>query len=241
MTVKTTSLPPARHAGPHLGVLAIVFTLLFSVGLYFVTDLAGKSHFPSPLQPPQEVIEYFRSRPSSALLCAFLQFGSAVPLALFTATAVSRLRFLGVRAAGTYIALYGGFAASFNTMASTLFTWSLVQPGIADDAVLTRALHFLTFAFGGPGYSVPLGLFIAGISIPALFLRLLPRWLAIFGLVLAVVGELSWLSLIIPNALFLIPLTRFPAFVWLIVVGFKLPRSRTDLAEAKGQWTRNNH
>jgi hypothetical protein len=34
------------------------------------------------------------------------------------------------------------------------------------------------------------------------------------------------LSLVIPNALFLIPLTRFPAFIWLIGAGFALPKTR---------------
>jgi hypothetical protein len=42
------------------------------------------------------------------------------------------------------------------------------------------------------------------------------------GIVLGIIGELSALSLIVPQALFLIPLTRFPGFVWLILAGFKL-------------------
>jgi hypothetical protein len=45
-------------------------------------------------------------------------------------------------------------------------------------------------------------------------------------LILAACGELSWLSLEIPGAAFLIPLTRFPGFVWMIAVGFTLPAAR---------------
>jgi hypothetical protein len=37
------------------------------------------------------------------------------------------------------------------------------------------------------------------------------------------VGESSVLSLVIPKLVPLIPLTRFPGFIWLIFVGFKLP------------------
>jgi hypothetical protein len=37
---------------------------------------------------------------------------------------------------------------------------------------------------------------------------------------LAVAGELSWLNLVFPQVLFLIPLVRFPGFVWLIATGF---------------------
>jgi len=39
-----------------------------------------------------------------------------------------------------------------------------------------------------------------------------------------VIGELSFFSLTIPGAVFLIPLTRFPSFLWLIAAGFMLPK-----------------
>lgn len=39
-------------------------------------------------------------------------------------------------------------------------------------------------------------------------------------------------SLIVPQALFLIPLTRFPGFVWLIAAGFKLSGGRINASEA---------
>ena len=71
-----------------------------------------------------------------------------------------------------------------------------------------------------------MGLLIAGISITAAFMKLLPRWVIVFGLILAVAGELSWLNLAFPKLLFLIPLVRFPGFVWLIAVGFLLPKTR---------------
>jgi hypothetical protein len=68
-----------------------------------------------------------------------------------------------------------------------------------------------------------MGLLIAGVCIPALFAKLLPRWIVALGLVLAFAGELSWLNLVFPQALFLIPLVRFPGFIWMIAVGFALP------------------
>jgi hypothetical protein len=64
---------------------------------------------------------------------------------------------------------------------------------------------------------------MAGICIPAFFRKLVPRWITILGLVLALCGELSWLNIEFPSALFLIPLTRFPGFVWMIAMGFALP------------------
>lgn len=212
-----------RHPSPPLGVVAVVFTVLFCAGLYPVTMFGGMPYFPGPWEPAQTIVSFFRLRPTAALLCAFLQFGSAIPLGIFTATVVSRLRFLGVRAAGIHIALFGGFGAAFAVASSALVLWTMTHPGIAQDAALTQALYFLSYGLGGPGYSVPLGLLMAGVSVVTLFYRLVPRWISILGLALAVCGELSWLNLEFPKALFLIPLTRFPGFVWMIAVGFALP------------------
>src|SRR5205085_3746398 len=162
--------------------------------------------------------------PKTVLICAFLQFGAAIPLGIFTATMVSRLQFLGVRAVGVYIALFGGLMTAFDMAASAYVLWVMAYPGIAQDPTVLRALYYLGFSFGGVGFSVPLGLLMAGVCIPAAFFKLLPKWLVAFGLVLENIGELNVQSLMIPQALFLIPLTRFPGFIWLIAAGFTLPR-----------------
>jgi hypothetical protein len=86
-------------------------------------------------------------------------------------------------------------------------------------------LYYLAFAIGGVGFSVPMGLLIAGLAVPAAIMKLLPKWLVVSGFALGIIGELSALRLIIPQALFLIPLTRFPGFVWLIAAGFALRAS----------------
>jgi hypothetical protein len=108
---------------------------------------------------------------------------------------------------------------------SALVLWVMVCPGIAQDTAILRALYYLVFAIGGVGFSVPMGVLIAGLSVPAAIMRLLPKWLVVFGLALGVIGELSALSLVVPQALFLIPLTRFPGFIWLVAVGFALPKT----------------
>jgi hypothetical protein len=213
------------HRGPSPGILAIVFMVLFNAGLYFVISFSKDApHFPGPWESAEVIVSYFREHSADVLICAFFQFGAAVPLGIFTATMASRLRFLGVKAAGTNIALFGGTFASVSLAISALILWVMAYPGVAQEAAITRALYYLVYAIGGVGYSVPLGLLIAGISVTAYFTGVLPRWLVLGGLFLAVAGELSWLSMIFPKALFLIPLTRFPGFIWLIIAGFKLPK-----------------
>jgi hypothetical protein len=223
-----------RNRGPHLGIVAIVFTGLFNAGLYQVISLTGGPHFPLPWDSSANVAAYFRDNPLAAVWCAFLQFGSAVALGVYTATFVSRLHFHGVRAAGASIAWFGGLMTAFNLALSALIIWVLAQPGIAQNDSLAHALYYLMYTVGGVGYSVPLGLLIAGICVPSAFMNLLPRWLLVFGFGLAVVGELSILSLLTQQAVPLIPLTRFPGFLWLIAAGFALPRGISRPASQVG-------
>ena len=105
-------------------------------------------------------------------------------------------------------------------------TWAMTQPGMADDLSTLRALQLLSFATGGVGHVVGLGLLLAGVSTPAAFARLLPRWIVWLGLALAVLAELSSVSLVFPMAALLLPLSRFPSLVWLIAAGFAMPSSR---------------
>jgi hypothetical protein len=213
------------HRGPHPGIVAIAYTLLFNAGLYQVVTFTGGPHFPGPWESSHTIAAYFQGHPTATLICAFLQFGAAIPLGIFSATMVSRLQFLGVRTAGPSIAFFGGSMTAVNMALSALVLWVMVYPGIAQDTAVLRALYYLVFAIGGVGFSVPMGILIAGLSVPAAIMKLLPKWLVVFGLVLTVIGELSALSLVVPQLLFLIPLTRFPGFIWLIAAGFALPKT----------------
>lgn len=226
----------AHHASPHLGALAVVFTVLFCAGLYPVTYFGGRPSFPLPWASPLDVVAFLNLRHSAAVFCAWMHFGSMIPLGIFTATIVSRLEFFGVRAAGIKIALFGGFATALLTMAASVVLWTMTIPGVSQEPILAGALHFLNFALGGPGYSVPLGLLMAGVSVPLLFRPLVPRWIPILGLILAAFGELSWFTFEFRPALALIPLTRFPGFIWMIAVGFALP---TSLPQAQREMERS--
>jgi hypothetical protein len=213
----------ARHAGPSPGFVAIAYALVFLAGLALISPFDGKPGFPKPGDPLNAVLAFFQSKGPSVGLFGALQFGAAIPLGIFTATMVSRLRFLGIRAAGAYIALFGGFAAALNMFAAGSIIWVMGSSAVTQSPAILQSLFSLSFALGGPGFAAPFGLLMAGISVTAGFRKLLPRWIVVLGLALAVAGELSWLALIFPIALFLIPLTRFLGFIWLIAAGFALP------------------
>jgi hypothetical protein len=216
-----------RFQGPHIGILAVIFTTLFILGLsYVITFTPGAPHYPNPYDPAAVVVAYFREHPHDALMCTFFQFLSAIPLGIFTVTVWTRLRWLGVKAAGPSIGLLGGLLVTVNMIIGSMLGWAMVFPGVAADDGALRALYYMGFGIGGVGYSVPMGLMIAGIAVSAGFAKLLPRWMVVFGVILAVIGEASCLALLSPKLTLLIPLTRFPGFIWLILAGMQLAKRK---------------
>lgn len=222
----TTPRRRQAQGGPPLGVLAVVFTGLFVVGLVLSTAIAGGHTYPSPFSDGIGIQVYFHEHRGAVLTTAFFQFGAAIPLAIYAATVSARLRTLGILAPGATIAQVGGVLAAAFLALSGLVSWVLSRPEVTSDPALVRALHDLGFAAGGVGHVVPLGLLVAGIAVPGWLAKLLPRWLAFTGLGIAAVAELATLALLVPDLSVLLPIARFTALAWLIVVGFRLPRTR---------------
>lgn len=215
--------PVAENRALHLGVLAVAYAVLFNLGLMFVTYLAPPPHYPSPGVTPRTVLQYFAVSATLVRISDFISIGAFMVLGVLVAGLVSRLQLFGGSGSGPAIALFAGLLTAFDQTASHLSQWVITWPGIEQGTML--ALYYLSYAFGGPGFSVPMGLFIGAVALTARSLDLLPRWIVWSGIVIALIGEVSWLNLLAPTTFFLpitIPATRFPAFVWLIVAGFAL-------------------
>jgi len=229
-TTEAPSRPVHRQfpGGPPLAGLAAVSTALLLTGLIVGAAMAGRT-FPSPFDSGASILAYFRGQQDAVRISSFFQFAAAVPLAIYAATASARLNNLGIRAPGATIAFVGGALAAAFLAFSGLVSWTLAQPAVLASAPLVRALHDLSFAAGGPGSVVPFGLLIAGLAVPAAFGALLPRWLVVVGLILAVAAEFSALSLLADGFSNLLPVARFAGLAWLITAGALLPitRSRT--------------
>lgn len=114
-----------------------------------------------------------------------------------------------------------------NAFLGTMAMWTLLHPGVIEHPPTVLALYYFAYALGGPGFSVSMGLFLAGVSVTEGFMKLLPKRLVFSGVILAAAGELSSLYLAFAKLLFLIPLVRFPGFIWLIAAGFLLPTFRS--------------
>lgn len=222
-------------AGPPLPPTAIATLALFMASLILPIILATGATFPSPYSDEATIVDYFRAHPGPVLITALLQFSASLPLGIFAATASVRLNHLGVRAPGPTIGLAGGVLASASMALSGLLTWTLSRPEILEHTELIRLMHDLAFITGGPGFTVPAGLLVAGIAVPGLLARLLPRWHAWAGLVIAGLAMIATLTVAIPELSILLPIVRFPALAWIVIAALLLPRQRRSTARKESR------
>jgi hypothetical protein len=227
--------PSPHFRGPSLILLATVHILIFVSGLVVAGVLRHGAHFVTPFAPAEELRSFVALSPQAVRVSNFFLFGSAVPFGIFAVTTVSRLRFMGVRAAGTNIALLGGLIATIALLLSGAVGWILSVPEVLASAQIVKAVTFLNFLLGGVVFAVGFGLLAAGVSVTCYFMRLLPRWLVAFGMFIAITGELSSFSLLAFPANFFIPITRYLGLIWMVSVAIALTRNRKGAAAKTGE------
>ena len=219
-----TELSSRPQRWPHPGILAAISLALTVLGIAVAGAMSGGDALTSPYA--HDLVERVAGHHDAFRALAFFQLGAAVPLAILGATLCARLQSFGVRVPGPLIALVGGVLASTSLLLAASVTFVESRPEATGDAALTHALAFLAFVAGGPAYAVGIGLLVAGVAVPALVLRLVPRPVAVLGLVVAVLAELSWFGLLAQPVQYLVPVARFGGALWLVAVGFLLPASR---------------
>ena len=220
-----TSSQPDDRRGRRQGGPPLLAPVL-AYGALTIAAVVLSAAVPHPSASAEAVLAYDRAHHTALQVAGFLITGASVPLAIWTATVYRRLRTLGVTAPGAVIALAGGLLAAAFLSLSGLISWTSSQVSAAAGPGLARALADLSFATGGAGFVVPFALLLAGISVPALILRLTPRPWAWLGLAVAVAAVLSTFTLLTATLDVLLPIERFGGLVWLIGTSVLLPLDR---------------
>jgi len=218
----------ARYSGPNLLLLTLIYLGLLIAGGSKLSAAVAMPH-----DSAERALAYMTLHGRTIQLGAFFELISAIPLGMFVATTVSRMRFLGMSASEESIAFLGGISATLLLMLAALTNWSLTRPGIPEAAGAAAALRAVSFAAAGPGFVVMLGFFVAGVSITAGLHRNLPRWLMWLGIVVGLACELASLTVLDFRAGYFIPAGRFGSIVWMICLSLTLPRSITKFENAK--------
>jgi hypothetical protein len=152
-----------RFHGPSLLLLATVHLLIFASGLVAAAVFRHAARFVTPFAPAEELRAFLAVSPTAVRVSNFFLLGSAIPFGIFAVTTVSRLRYMGVRAAGTNIALLGGLIATMALILSGIIGWILSVPEVLASTPVVKMVNFLNFLLGGVVFSVGFGLLAAGV------------------------------------------------------------------------------
>ena len=204
-------------------------------GALVIAAVAVSVGGPRPGTSAAATLSYDQAHTGLLHVAAVLIFGAAAPLAIWAATIYRRLRTLGVTAPGAVIGLAGGILAAASLALSGLFTWVAADTAADAGPALARVLFDLSFAAGAAGFVVPSALLVAGVAVPALIMRLTPRWLAWAGLVIAAAGVLSTLTLLTSALDATLPIGRFGGLIWIVAVSVLLPATRHRLPARAGE------
>jgi hypothetical protein len=224
-TAPSTSGRTGPQGGPPLLAPALAY------GALMIASVILSARAPQPSASASALLTFERSHHTELQVAGFLSFAASAPLAIWSATAYRRLGTLGVTAPGAVIALAGGLLAAASLALSGLISWTSAQVAPIASPALARALSELGFAAGSAGFVVPLGLLLAGISVPSIILRLTPRPWAWFGLAVAAVSVLSTFILLTSTLDATLPIGRFGSLIFLVAVSLVLPQSRLSLRD----------
>ena len=217
MTTASLATTTHRRRGLPLPLPALAFAALM------IASVAVSAAAPRATASGAAVLAYDQAHLTALRVAAFLQIGSAIPLAVWAAAAVQRLRALGINAApGPLIGLVGGALAAGSLTLLGLVTWTTAMVAPTADPAVAHALSALAFGAGSAAYVPPFALLIAGVAVPALLRGLLPRWFAATGLGIAVIGMISTATVLTGALDPTLPIGRFGGLLWMVAAGFML-------------------
>ncbi len=213
MSTGEARVETTRYVGPSPLAPAGAYVALFVASLV-VGGAAGG--FSTPATSAADVVAAAAKHPGTGHFVAVLQLAAAVGLGVFAAASIGVIRSRGVDVAGLQIARFGGYGAAMLLALSAISGWCTIELAQVNEPGAAKATSLLAFVCGGPAHVVFLGLFMAGVSVPTLLARLVPRWISILGLVLALVAAVSLLSLGVSQLQILLPIVRFPSLIWTV-------------------------
>lgn len=195
-------------------VLALLHAILFLASLVIIPILAPSARIPNPFGPDEPSRRFFIENAAAIRLSDWLQLASAGCLAALGCVWPRSVQESRQTRRTTNLIAAGSIGSALFLALAAFTSWSLASPGTLDPGSSFRALQFLPFLFGGPGWAAFFALFLFGITQASA--GRLPRWMLWLGYGLSVTSALATLVLLTLAAAPFLPLTRFLAFLWLI-------------------------
>ena len=221
----STATPINREGRQQLGPPLLAPAIAYAICM--LASVALSVSAPRNTDSATKILDYTRAHVGLTEFVGFLQVAAAIPLAIWAATVYRRQRQLGITAPGTAIGFAGGLLAAGAMTLLGLLTWAGAAGAGSFDPAVAALVANLAFITGTAAFVPAIGLMVAGVAVPAYFMKFGSRPFVIFALVVAAISLVACFAMLTPALDFTLPIGRFGGLIAIVVFSLVLPKQRS--------------
>lgn len=222
----TPGAPPVPGAAT--GYLsAIAFLGLFVFGI-LLNSVFAKGLYPMPTVPAAETVQYRLDNPEVMRISGVVNVLAGVAAIWFAAWLAAVVGRKAPHGQASWLTFAGGAISGLFLILSGAMQWVVQRPDVLADEGLTQVVNSLIFVIGGVGVVLGYAGLVGVSSVVLLRARLIPTWLATVGVVSGALSLVAAFGLVPEGTelVYLIPLGRFPALLWIAIAVVFIVRRR---------------
>jgi hypothetical protein len=206
---------------------AIAFLGLFVFGI-LLNSVFAKGLYPMPTVPAAETVQYRLDNPEVMRISGVVNVLAGVAAIWFAAWLAAVVGRKSPHGQASWLTFAGGAISGVFLILSGAMQWVVQRPDVLANEGLTQVVNSLIFVIGGVGVVLGYAGLVGVSSVVLLRARLIPTWLATVGVVSGALSLVAALGLVPEGTelVYLIPLGRFPALLWIAIAVVFIVRRR---------------
>ena len=222
-------LPDDRpHPGATTGLLsAAAFLGLFVLGI-LLNSVFATGIYPMPTVPAEDTVAYRLANGDVMRISGLVNVFAGVAAIWFASWLAAVVGRKAPNGQASWLTFAGGAISGAFLILSGAMQWVVQRPDVLADKNLAHAVNSLIFVIGGVGVVLGYAGLVGVGSLVLVRARLIPNWLAIVGVVSGVLSLVAAFGLVPEGTelVYLIPLGRFPALLWIAFATVHIVRRR---------------
>lgn len=212
---------------------AIAFLGLFVFGI-LLNSVFAKGLYPMPTVPAAETVQYRLDNPEVMRISGVVNVLAGVAAIWFAAWLAAVVGRRSPHGQASWLTFAGGAISGVFLILSGAMQWVVQRPDVLANEGLTQVVNSLIFVIGGVGVVLGYAGLVGVSSVVLVRARLIPTWLATVGVVSGALSLVAALGLVPEGTelVYLIPLGRFPALLWIAIAVVFIVRRRRLTAPA---------
>jgi hypothetical protein len=216
------------HPGALTGLLsAAAFLGLFIFGI-LLNSVFATGIYPMPTVPAEDTVAYRLANGDVMRISGVVNVLAGVAAIWFASWLAAVVGRKAPNGQASWLTFAGGAISGAFLILSGAMQWVVQRPDVLAEPALAHAVNSLIFVIGGVGVVLGYAGLVGVGSLVLMRARLIPNWLAIVGVASGALSLVAAFGLVPEGTelVYLIPLGRFPALLWIAAATIYIVRRR---------------